>query len=117
MKLIKNTGSDRVIEELRSSILPGAAMDMATSSISLHAFGELSKALVNIESCRLVLPEKIDLTASLLGGDNERAFRNKLGSRALAIRFAKWLQSKVDARSTPKTLPQSFIGLKPAFPG
>ena len=112
MKLIKNTGSDRVIEELRSSILPGAAMDMATSSISLHAFGELSKALVNIESCRLVLPEKIDLTASLLGGDNERAFRNKLGSRALAIRFAKWLQSKVDARSTPKTLPQSFIGLK-----
>lgn len=112
MKLIKNTGSDRVIEELRSSIVPGAAMDMATSSISLHAFGELSKALGNIEGCRLVLPEKIDLTASLLGGDNERAFRNRLGSRALATQFAKWLQTKVDARSTPKTLPQSFIGLR-----
>ena len=42
MRLIKNAGNDRVIDELRRSLASGSVMDMATSALSLHAIGELA---------------------------------------------------------------------------
>lgn len=109
MKLIKNTGDDRVIDELRRSLATGSAMDMATSSLSLHAFGELANALGDLANCRLVLPNRLDIDSTLLGGESERPFRNRLGMRALARKFANWLETKAEVRTTPKALPQSFI--------
>ena len=111
MRLIKNAGNDRVIDELRRSLASGSVMDMATSALSLHAFGELAKELGSISSCRLVVPDALELDTALLGGESERPFRNKLGARSLALHFAKWLETKADARATPKSLPQSFIGM------
>lgn len=112
MKLIKNSGNDRVIDELQNSPTQGAALDLATSALSLHAFGELRDAVDAISTCRLVIPDTLDLSATLLGGESERSFRNKLGTRALAAQFKKWLEAKVEVRASSKSLPQSVIGLK-----
>ncbi|MEI8153339.1 MAG: helicase-related protein [Hyphomicrobiales bacterium] len=112
MKLIKNTGNDRVVDELRGSLSSGAALDMATPALSLHAYGELAQPLANIAACRLVFPESLDLGSTLLGSETERPFRNRLGTRALALQFEKWLRTKVEARFASKTLPQSLIGMR-----
>lgn len=112
MKLIKNTGNDRVIDELRQGIVAGSTMDMVAPAISLHAFGELSKPLGTLASCRLVLTHGPVFEAGLLGGDSERPFRNRLGTRALALQLIKWLEAKADVRATVKSLPQSLIVLK-----
>ncbi len=114
MRLIRNAGNDRVIDELRRSLGSGAAMDVASSALSLHAFGELSKPLTAINRSRMLVPASLDLESALLGGESERPFRNKLGARALALQFSKWLETKVDVRATPKSLPQSFFGLSDA---
>ena len=112
MKLIKNTGNDRVVDELRGSLATGAALDMATPVLSLHAFGELIPSLGNIESCRLVYPAALDLTSTLLGGETERPFRNRLRTRALALQFEQWLRAKAEARFAAKALPQSLIAVR-----
>ena len=112
MKLIKNTGNDRVVDELRGSLATGAALDMATPVLSLHAFGELIPSLGNIESCRLVYPAALDLTSTLLGGETERLFRNRLRTRALALQFEQWLRAKAEARFAAKALPQSLIAVR-----
>ncbi|WP_375412999.1 helicase-related protein [uncultured Bradyrhizobium sp.] len=111
MKLIKNSGNDRVIDELRNALMAGTAMNMVASSLSLHAFGELAKPLANVARCRLVLSEGAIIDAGLLGAESERPFRNRLGTRALALQFANWIEAKVQARSTAKALPQSFVAL------
>ena len=111
MKLIKNIGNDRVIDELRSSLPMASAIDAATSSLSLYAFGELNEEFDKIEKCRLILPEQLDLTSALSGSESERPFRNKLGSRALASQLSKWIEAKAELRGTTKALPQSLIAL------
>ena len=111
MKLIKNSGNDRVIDELRTALMAGTVMNVVASSISLHAFGELAKPLANVARCRLVMPEGAIADAGLLGGESERPFRNRLGTRALALQFGNWLEEKVEARATAKALPQSFVAL------
>jgi hypothetical protein len=41
MKLIKNTGSDRVIDQLRLTLAPPSSLDMASPAFSLFASAEL----------------------------------------------------------------------------
>ena len=45
MKLIRNTGSDRVIDELRQTLTPPSSLDLASPAFSLFAFGELRDLL------------------------------------------------------------------------
>ena len=41
MKLIKNSGNDRIIDELRKILTPQSSLDIATPAFSLFAFSEL----------------------------------------------------------------------------
>ena len=45
MKLISNTGINRVIDALRQSFQSGASLDIATPFLSLFAFSELHDLL------------------------------------------------------------------------
>ena len=56
MKLIKNTGSDRVIDELRQTLAPPSSLDLASPAFSLFAFAELRDLLEKLDACRVVLP-------------------------------------------------------------
>jgi hypothetical protein len=109
MKLIKNTGSDRVIDELRQSLTSPALLDLASPSFSLFAFAELRQLLENLTSCRLVLQQKTSEELELVGSDADRAFRNRLNTHWLARECASWIKRKVEFRDAPSSLPQSIL--------
>jgi len=109
MRLIKNSGNDRVVDELRSSRAPGAALDIASPSFSLFAFGEMREHLAKVERCRLVLPSEDAGDLSLLGGSSDRAFRNRLQGRWLAKQCAEWIAKKVDVKRVPGMIPQATL--------
>jgi len=109
MRLIRNTGNDRVIDELRQSLLPGSSLDLASPALSLFAFAELRELLEKLDACRVVLPAVTDGDLGLTGTDADRAFRNRLQIRWLARQCARWIQKLVELRSAPSSLPQSIL--------
>jgi len=109
MKLIANSGNDRVVDALRSA-LPGAGqLDVASPEFSLFAFSEIGDLLAGLEKCRMVLPSVKDGDLGLLGGDADRGARNRLEARALARACSEWLRVKAEVRGVPGALPQSAL--------
>ncbi|MGA8642491.1 helicase-related protein [Candidatus Binatus sp.] len=111
MKLIKNTGDDRVIDEVRAALRPQSKLDIATAAFSLFAFAETRELLKNVATCRLVVPTHPDTEPQLFGSDADRPFRNRLNIRARARELAAWIDKKVDLRDAPMPLPQSLIAI------
>lgn len=109
MKLIKNTGNDRVIDELRTFLLSQSGIDVVSPFFSLFAFAEIRTLLEKIGQCRLVIPAAKDSELTLLGSESDRAYRNRLQSRWLAAKCSEWIQKNVEVRNTPSPLPQSAI--------
>ncbi|HEX7908282.1 MAG TPA: SNF2-related protein, partial [Paraburkholderia sp.] len=105
MKLVNNSGSDRVIDLMRSYLKPGQQLDCVTPSFSLFAFAELRDVLAKLERVQLILPPSDD-GLDLLGGEGDRAARNRLQARWLANRCAKWLGSQVELRRAHGRVPQ-----------
>lgn len=56
MKIVRNTGSERVIDLIRPKIQPGGQLDAATPSLSLFAFNELLTDLDALKASRLLGP-------------------------------------------------------------
>lgn len=107
MKLLNNQGNDRVIDELRR-VLPGAAaLDVATPTLSLHAFAELADSLPNAPTTRILIPDAKSADWKFTGGDADRPFRNRLETRALAARLAEWVEKKAHLKLAHVGLPQS----------
>ena len=105
MKLINNSGADRVIDLLRPHLMPGHQLGCVTPSFSLFAFAELRDALTKLERVQLILPPTDD-GLDFLGGENDRAARNRLQSRWLANQCAKWLSGTVELRRAHGRVPQ-----------
>ena len=101
MKLIKNTGSDRVIDELRQILTLPSSLDLASPAFSLFAFAELRDLLEKLDACRVVLPATNGEELGLTGSDTDRAFRNRLQLRWLARECAAWVKKKVELRGAP----------------
>lgn len=111
MKLIKNTGADRVVDELRPALRPGSGFDLASPSLSLFAFGELHSLLAKVGQARLVLSSSAAHPCALIGDASERSYRNRLSSFATARRLAEWMLAGHQVKLAPKPLPQSFIAV------
>jgi len=109
MKLLKNQGSERVIDELRASLTPGGGLDAATPALSLFAFGELREMLRRLSASRLVLPVAQASAQALLGSDLDRGYRNQLTAHKLACDLAEWLRKSVEVKSAPGLLPQATL--------
>jgi hypothetical protein len=109
MKLIKNTGNDRVMDALRNGLSATSKLDIATPAFSVFAFAEFAAQLQGLSACRLVLPDASQTDLQLLGSESDRAFRNQLIARWLGRRCAKWLTNRVEVRSTQTPLPQSSL--------
>lgn len=109
MRLIKNTGNDRVVDELRKSLHPQSALDIVTPSFSLFAFAELRSLLEKLTHCRLVIPSTEDTGLGLIGTQADRPSRNQLQVRWLAKICGEWLQKHAEVRGVPASLPQSAI--------
>lgn len=111
MKLIKNTGSDRVIDELRQTLAPPSSLDLASPTFSLFAFAELRELLEKLDACRVVLPATDGHELGLTGSEKDRAFRNRLQLRWLARECAAWIIRKVELRNAPALLPNPSSSL------
>jgi len=111
LKLIKNTGSDRVIDELKLSLHKGAAFDLASPALSLFAFGELFLALSTVGKTRLLLSDLALQPHALVGSASERPFRNRLSAFANARRLSDWIAADRDVKIASKALPQAFMAV------
>jgi len=109
MKLIRNTGSDRVVDELRTCLVPRSGLDIASSAFSLFAYAEVRALFEKIERCRLVIPAAEGVDLGMLGSESDRPFRNHLQTRWLARHCSEWIQKKAEVRGAPTYLPQSTI--------
>lgn len=112
MKLIRNTGSERVIDEIIVSISKASSISAASSEFSLFGFSTLSAELLRLNSCQLILPEWESICPGLLGTEADRSFRNRLDARWLAFKCSEWLDRQVELRTTDHPLPQSIIVVK-----
>jgi len=117
MKLIRNTGADRVADELRRTLLPHSSIDMASPEFSLFAYAELLSTLEKLNSCRLILPHAEDIDLRMDGLEADRAFRNRLQLRWLARNCAAWVRHNVELRLAPGRLPQSILVCGSALSG
>ena len=109
MRLVKNSGNDRVVDELRKSLDSQSTLDIASPTFSLFAFAELREVLEQLERCRLLLPLNENNDLLLLGSEADRSFRNRLQARWLARHCAEWLRKKSELRASPALLPQSTL--------
>ncbi len=100
MRLVKNLGTDRVIDLMLPLLKPGNELRCITPSFSLFAFAELKQALFALSRVQLVLPPE-DTDVNLLGNQNDRSSRNQLQTRWLAKQCAQWIHDKVDVRQAP----------------
>ncbi len=104
MKIIRNIGTDRVIDSLRRQLTSKCQCDLVSSAISLFAFSELVHELAALDQCRIVLPPA-GTELALLGSDADRAARNRLQTRWLARRLAQWIETKTDVRRAVGSIP------------
>ncbi len=107
MKLINNTGLNRVIDVLRQTVQDGASLDIASPALSLFAFLELRDLLNKAGPSRLILPLDASGDLTLLGSAADRAARNRLQAHWLARECQKWISEKTEVRASPALLPQS----------
>jgi hypothetical protein len=108
MKILRNTGTERVIDLVRPWLVQGNQLDVVTSSLSLFAYSELLGEVSKLAKTRLLLPpEEADL--AFLGAEADRGARNRLQAGWLARRCAAWLQDKVELRRAPDPVPQGAL--------
>ena len=108
MRLVRNAGTDRVIDRVRPLLAAGARLDLVSPSLSLFAFGALREELRRLDDARLLLPaDGSDL--QLLGTDADRAARNRLENRWLAGAFAEWIEGRAKVRRAAGPVPQGAV--------
>jgi hypothetical protein len=66
MKLVKNSGNDRVVDELRQCHAPHFTLDVASPAFSLFAFGEVRELLANLDRLWDSLPASPEGKSSLI---------------------------------------------------
>lgn len=111
MKLLSNTGTERVIDFVRSRLNQGQQLDVVTPTFSLFAFSELHKEMAALSHCRLLLPQS-DANISFLGSPSDRAARNRLQNHWLAKQLIQWIQDKAEVRRVMGGIPQGAFILR-----
>lgn len=111
MKLIHNTGTDRVIDLIRPHLKPGNQLGCVTPLFSLYAFAEMRDMLSALDQVQLILSPN-DEALEFLGAEGDRAARNRLQARWLANQCAKWIRDKVDLRRALGPVPQGAVVMR-----
>jgi SNF2 family DNA or RNA helicase len=105
MKIVANSGAERVIDRILPYLQAGGRLDLVTGSLSLFAFAALIEKAFALQGARIVLPpESVDL--GILGTPADRAARNRLQCRWLAQQLILWIQNKTDVRRAAAAIPQ-----------
>ena len=111
MRIVSNTGTDRVIDLIRPWLRAGHRIDLASGTLSLYAFSEIANAVTRMAAARLVLPPD-GFGLDLLGSAADRGARNRLQGRWLAGRCAAWIENAVEVRRARGVVPQGAVVLR-----
>lgn len=111
MKLVRNTGTDRVMDVLRPWLLPGRNLDIMSSQLSLFASSETDKEISALTDCRLLLPGS-NGDIALLGAEADRKARNRLQNRWLASRLATWIAEKTKVKRAAGPVPRGAFVIR-----
>jgi len=109
MKILKNSGAQRVLDELREAITGRASLDAASPAVTLFGFSEIRSLLNGTTACRLVAPSQQLTAGALLGSEADRSYRNQLNVSGRARDFATWIREEVNLKSSPTMLPQATL--------
>lgn len=109
MKLLRNSGNQRVIDQLRNWLAQSGSISLMSPTFSVHAFAEVRELIEKAENCRLLLGDETGLANSLFGGPADIAFRGQLQGRWLARLAADWVKKRAEVRCAPSAPPQSLI--------
>ena len=113
MKIVRNTGTDRVVDLLRPRLTAGRQLDVVTPSFSLFAFAEIQHELAIVTRCRLLLPPA-NTDLAVLGSDADRTARNRLQTRWLASALSRGIESKAEVRRALGAVPQGAFVVRDA---
>jgi len=116
MKLVCNTGNDRVVDLVSTELATSHSLDVVTAHLSIFGFDALRETLARITSTRMILPP-VGSDLMLLGDEADRAARNRLQTRWLAKKCEAWLRDGVDLRPTPASVPQGTLVVRDANSG
>ena len=114
MTLLDNKTHGRVIDALRTSLEAATGLAVLSSELSVFAFEALADALQRPGRVRLLLaPGASNLQVpppapSLLGGEEERSFRNNLTAAHVARRCAEWIERRVEVAGVDAPIPHSL---------
>lgn len=109
MKLLRNSGNERVIDQLRAWLAPGSSVDLMSPAFSLYAFAELRNLITKAGQCRILLGDSSTVSGFLFGGPADIAARGKLQGRWLAKVAADWIRKHAEIRYAPTAPPQSLV--------
>jgi hypothetical protein len=108
MRILSNTGTDRVIDAIRPALKQDGGLDIVTAVLSLFAFEQMKAELMSLQRTRLILPNTTNDLA-LTGASADRAARNRLLIPWLATACGRWLTERVDLRLAPGPVPQGAL--------
>ena len=109
--------SNRVIDDLKTTIRAGSKVDIAAASFSIYAYQLLKKELEQVEELNFLFTgevftsekaqresrefyiPRLNAERSLYGTDFEVKLRNELNQQAIAKECAEWIRSKVTFKS------------------
>ena len=111
MKIVRNIGTERVIDLMRPCLKPGHQLDMVTPTLSLFAFAQVVEEVSGLAKVQLLLPHD-GAELGFLGSGEDRAARNQLQGRWLAKRSADWIEGKVEIRRATGAVPQGAVVLR-----
>lgn len=109
MRLLRNSGNERVIDQLRDWLHPSASIDLMSPEFSLHAFAETRDLMTKSGRVRLLLGEETTLIQSLFGGMADISYRGRLQGRWLARAAYDWIKNHAEIRHAATPPPQSMI--------
>ncbi|MFN5944334.1 MAG: helicase-related protein [Phycisphaerae bacterium] len=108
MRVIPNTGNDRVFDVVQRCAAHAAALDLASSHMSLFGLNDLVTAMPEVRSLRAILPADHAHTA-LLGDSTDRARRNRFEARWLAKSLSETIDQFAAVRHAPNGVPQGAL--------
>ncbi len=115
-KIIDNI-NERVIDDLKTRLVSGSKVSIASASFSIYAYEVLKEELEKVDELRFIFTSptfikdkvskakrefyipKLNRERNLYGSDFEVRLRNKLEQKAIAKECAEWIRRKVKFRS------------------
>jgi len=113
--LLDNRANGTVFDALQRALDGASNLSILTNNFSIFAFESLRKALLRAAHTRILLsptPQGNHVpppAASLLGGEEERCYRNRLGAPYLARSCSAWIEERVEVAGIDAPVPHSLF--------